>query len=95
VLICARDQHVKDQNEELLDETKSLKKQNKKIQRKLVIAVEDRAPLPEDESKRERFVLTNPRTPYDGLLLVHEMGYTDQSSHLGKLAFSGKMSRLS
>jgi hypothetical protein len=48
---------VKDQNEELLDETKGLKKQNKTIQRKLGIAVEDRAPQPEDESKRERFVL--------------------------------------
>ena len=34
-----------------------LHKQVKKVQRKLGIAVEDRAPQPEDESKRERFVL--------------------------------------
>ena len=46
-----------DQNEELLGETKGLKKQNKKIQRKLGIAVEDRAPLPDDKGKQERFVL--------------------------------------
>jgi hypothetical protein len=48
---------VRDQNEELLGETKGLKKQNKKIQRKLGIAVEDRAPLPDDKGKQERFVL--------------------------------------
>jgi hypothetical protein len=57
-------EEVKDQNEELLDETKNLTKQNtglkkevKKVQRKLGIAVEDRAPLPVDEDKQERFVL--------------------------------------
>jgi hypothetical protein len=50
-------EEVKDQNEELLDSNKGLHKQNKKIQRKLGIAVEDRAPQPEDESKRERFVM--------------------------------------
>jgi hypothetical protein len=59
-------EEVKDQNEELLEGNKGLKKQNKNIQRKLGIAVEDRAPQPEDhgpldhdrdESKRERFVL--------------------------------------
>lgn len=54
---------VKDQNDELLDETKNLKKQNKHIQRKLGIAVEDRAPQPEDESKRERFVLIKRNDP--------------------------------
>jgi hypothetical protein len=46
-----------DQNEGLLDSNKGLKKEVKKVQRKLGIAVEDRAPLPDDESKRERFVL--------------------------------------
>jgi hypothetical protein len=46
-----------DQNEGLLDSNKGLKKEVKKVQRKLGIAVEDRAPQPEDESKRERFVL--------------------------------------
>jgi hypothetical protein len=43
--------------EEIKDQNHGLKKQNKTIQRKLGIAVEDRAPLPEDKSKRERFVL--------------------------------------
>jgi hypothetical protein len=50
-------EEVKDQNIELLDNNKGLKKEVKKVQRKLGIAVEDRAPQPEDESKRERFVL--------------------------------------
>ena len=50
-------EEVKDQNIELLEGNKGLKKQVKKVQRKLGIAVEDRAPQPEDESKRERFVL--------------------------------------
>jgi hypothetical protein len=56
-------EEVKDQNEELLDSNKGLHKQNKKIQRKLGIAVEDRAPQPEDESKRERFVLLKRNDP--------------------------------
>jgi hypothetical protein len=50
-------EEVKDQNEELLDNNKGLKKEVKKVQRKLGIAVEDRAPLPTDEDKQERFVL--------------------------------------
>ncbi|CCV01788.1 hypothetical protein IIV22_111R [Invertebrate iridescent virus 22] len=50
-------EEVKDQNDELLDNNTTLKKEVKKVQRKLGIAVEDRAPQPEDESKRERFVL--------------------------------------
>jgi hypothetical protein len=40
-------EEVKDQNNTLIDETKGLKKQNKSIQHKLGIAVEDRAPHPE------------------------------------------------
>jgi hypothetical protein len=63
-------EEVKDQNEELLDETKGLKKLNKglksdvkDVKRKLGIAVEDRAPQPEDESKRERFVLLKYNDP--------------------------------
>ena len=56
-------EEVKDQNEELLDSNKGLHKQNKKIQRKLGIAVEDRAPQPENESKRERFVLLKRNDP--------------------------------
>jgi hypothetical protein len=50
-------EEVKDQNEELLDNNKGLKKEVKKVQRKLGIAVEDRASLPVDEDKQERFVL--------------------------------------
>ena len=50
-------EEVKDQNDELLNRNKGLEKNVKKVQRKLGIAVEDRAPLPEQESKRERFVL--------------------------------------
>jgi hypothetical protein len=57
-------EEVKDQNEELLekndellDDNKGLKKEVKIVQRKLGIAVEDRAPLPDDKKKQERFVL--------------------------------------
>jgi hypothetical protein len=56
-------EEVKDQNEELLDNNKGLKKEVKKVQHKLGIAVEDRAPQPEDESKRERFVLLKRNDP--------------------------------
>ena len=50
-------EHVKDQNDELLDRNKSLKSDIKQVKTKLNIAVEDRAPLPENKAKRERFVL--------------------------------------
>ena len=50
-------EEVKDQNNELLDKTCGLKKKVKDVQRKLGIAVEDRAPLPEDKSKHERFIM--------------------------------------
>jgi hypothetical protein len=50
-------EEVKEQNEELLDDNKDLKKKADNIQRKLGIAVEDREPLPADEKKRERFIL--------------------------------------
>ena len=50
-------EEVKDQNDELLESNSGLKKNVKKIQRKLGIAVEDRAPLPDDKGKQERFVL--------------------------------------
>ena len=49
---------VKDQNDELLEGNNSLK-----IQRKLGIAVEDRAPLPDDKKKQERFVLIKRNDP--------------------------------
>jgi hypothetical protein len=50
-------EEVKDQNEELLDNNKGLKKDVKDVKRKLGIAVKDRAPLPVDEDKQERFIL--------------------------------------
>ena len=56
-------EEVKDQNDTLIDKTNGLKKQNKDIQRKLGIAVVDRAPLPLDESKHERFVLIKRNDP--------------------------------
>jgi hypothetical protein len=52
-----------DQNDSLIDKTKDLEKQNKTIQRKLGIAVEDRAPLPEDAKKQERFILVKRHDP--------------------------------
>ena len=54
---------LKDQNDELLGETKNLKQQNNKIQHKLGIAVKDRAPLPVDQKKQERFVLLKRNDP--------------------------------
>jgi hypothetical protein len=60
-----RDQNevLLDQNEDLLSETKGLKKQNNKIHRKLGIAVEDRAPLPENKDKQDRFVVLKRNDP--------------------------------
>jgi MSV199 domain/Protein of unknown function (DUF3627)/Centromere-associated protein K len=58
-----QNEELKDQNDELLGETKNLKQQNNKIQRKLGIAVEDRAPLPVDQKKQERFVLLKRNDP--------------------------------
>jgi hypothetical protein len=52
-----------DQNGELLESNSGLKKNVKKIQRKLGIAVEDRAPLPDDKGKQERFVLIKRNDP--------------------------------
>ena len=42
-------EHVKDQNDELLDRNKGLKHDIKQVKTKLGIAVEDRAPLPEND----------------------------------------------
>jgi hypothetical protein len=49
-------EEVKDQNEDLKSDVKN-------VQRKLNIAVEDRAPLPETKSKQERFVLIKRNDP--------------------------------
>ncbi|ADO00369.1 hypothetical protein WIV_gp026 [Wiseana iridescent virus] len=82
-------EEVKDQNEELLDETRGLKKQNKKIQHKLGIAVEDRAPQPEDESKRERFVLIKRNDPeyYLYYTIRAQEGYTTRKLKFEKANF--------
>jgi hypothetical protein len=56
-------EEVKDQNEELLEKNEEVNKKADNIQRKLNIAVVDRAPQPEDESKRERFVLLKRNDP--------------------------------
>jgi len=56
-------EEVKDQNEELLDHNKGLKYEVTKVQRKLGIAVEDRAPLPDDVKKQERFILLKTNDP--------------------------------
>ena len=56
-------EEVKDQNDELLDSNNGLKKDVKEVQRKLNIAVEDRAPLPLSPKKQERFVLIKRNDP--------------------------------
>jgi hypothetical protein len=80
---------VKDQNEELLDNNKGLKKQNKAIQRKLGIAVEDRAPLPEDEDIQERFVLLkrNDDEHYQYYTIRAQHGYTERKIKAQRLLF--------
>ena len=89
-------EEIKDQNEELLDETKNLTKQNtglkkevKKVQRKLGIAVEDRAPQPENESKRERFVLLKRNDPdyYAYYIIRAQDSYTTRKLKFEKTHF--------
>ena len=78
-----------EQNEELLDSNKSLEKQNRKIQRKLGIAVEDRAPMPEDESKHERFVLIKRNDPdyYPYYTIRAQNDYTTRKLKTERLHF--------
>jgi hypothetical protein len=49
--------------EDIKDQNKEIKNQNKEIKRRLSIAVEDRAPLPEQTGKQERFVLLKRNDP--------------------------------
>jgi hypothetical protein len=58
-----QNEELLEKNEELLDNNKGLDKEVKKVQRKLGIAVEDRAPLPDDKKKQERFVLIKRNDP--------------------------------
>ncbi|CCV02371.1 hypothetical protein IIV30_176R [Invertebrate iridescent virus 30] len=75
--------------EEVKDQNYGLKKEVKKVQRKLGIAVEDRAPLPEDESKRERFVLIkrNDSEYYPYYTIRAQEGYTQRKLKTEKLHF--------
>ncbi|CCV01780.1 hypothetical protein IIV22_103R [Invertebrate iridescent virus 22] len=75
-------EEVKDQNEVLIDD-------NKEVKRKLGIAVEDRAPLPADESKRERFVLIKRNDPdyYPYYTIRAQEGYTIRKLKTEKLHF--------
>jgi hypothetical protein len=83
-------EEVKEQNEELLDDNKDLKKQNNNIQRKLGIAVEDRAPLPADKKKQERFVLIKRNDPhyYPYYTIRAQDSYTSRKLKTEKLYFS-------
>jgi len=80
---------VQDQNEELLDHNKGLKYEVTKVQRKLGIAVEDRAPLPDDVKKQERFVLLKRNDPeymtYYTIRAQHD--YTKRKIKVQKLHF--------
>jgi len=49
--------------EDIKDQNNEIKQQNKDIKRRLSIAVEDRAPLPEQTGKQERFVLLKRNDP--------------------------------
>ncbi|CCV02109.1 hypothetical protein IIV25_091R [Invertebrate iridovirus 25] len=82
-------EEVKDQNDELLDNNRGLKREVKKVQYKLGIAVEDRAPQPEDESKRERFVLIKRNDPeyYPYYTIRAQEGYTTRKLKFEKTNF--------
>ncbi|CCV02364.1 hypothetical protein IIV30_169R [Invertebrate iridescent virus 30] len=82
-------EEVKDQNEELLDNNTTLKKEVKKVQHKLGIAVKDRAPLPVDENKQERFVLIKRNDPdyYPYYTIRAQEGYTQRKLKVEKLHF--------
>jgi len=55
-----QNEELLEKNEELLDNNKGLNKEVRKVQRN---AVEDRAPLPDDKKKQERFVLIKRNDP--------------------------------
>ncbi|CCV02044.1 hypothetical protein IIV25_026R [Invertebrate iridovirus 25] len=73
---------VKDQNEVLIDD-------NKEVKRKLGIAVEDRAPLPEDEDIQERFVLIkrNDDEHYQYYTIRAQYKYTERRIKTQRLLF--------
>jgi hypothetical protein len=75
--------------EEVKDQNHGLHKQVKKVQRKLGIAVEDRAPQPENESKRERFVLIKRNDPdyYPYFTIRAQNDYTERKLKFEKTHF--------
>lgn len=75
-------EEVKDQNEVLIDD-------NREVKRKLGIAVEDRAPQPEDKSKRERFVFIKRNDPdyYPYYTIRAQEGYTQRKLKMETLHF--------
>ncbi|ADO00448.1 hypothetical protein WIV_gp104 [Wiseana iridescent virus] len=82
-------EEVRDQNDELLDNNRGLKKDVKEVKRKLGIAVKDRAPQPDDESKRERFVLIKRNDPeyYPYYTIRAQEGYTTRKLKFEKENF--------
>jgi hypothetical protein len=82
-------EEVKDQNDTLIHENKKISKKADNIQRKLGIAVEDRAPLPDDTKKRERFVLIKRNDPdfmtYYTIRAQH--GYTKNKMKIERVHF--------
>ncbi|ADO00490.1 hypothetical protein WIV_gp146 [Wiseana iridescent virus] len=89
-------EEVKDQNEILIEKSEilenqnnGLKKQNQNIQRKLGIAVEDRAPLPVDEKKQERFILIkrNDSEHFQYYTIRAQHGYTERRIKVQKTLF--------
>ncbi len=82
-------EEVKDQNDELLDRNKGLKKDVKDVKRKLGIAVEDRAPLPKDKGKQERFVLLkrNDKEHFQYYIIRAQNSYTIRKIKLQRTLF--------
>lgn len=80
---------VKDQNEVLIEKSENLEKHNVEIKRKLGIAVEDRAPLPDDEDKQERFVLLkrNDDNYYPYYTIRAQSKYTERKIKVQRLLF--------
>ena len=64
-------QDLKDQNNELLDTADQQTVQLQTVQHKLGIAVQDRAPLPRQKNKQERFVLIKRAQKRNGLTPEH------------------------
>jgi hypothetical protein len=73
--------------EDIKDQNNEIKNQNKEIKRRLSIAVEDRAPLPEQTSKQERFVLLKRNDPDHSA--YYQNAYTRNRIRSQELLFPG------